>query len=42
MNWFEPSIDAQIVDFKAAGADVLVQSTQAKYTAQGIPKWQPA
>jgi len=32
----DPSIDSQIVDFKAAGADVLVQFTQAKYSAQGI------
>ncbi len=42
----EPSIDAQIVDFKAAGADVLVQFTQAKYSAQGIRvaaglRWRP-
>ncbi|WP_044536029.1 ABC transporter substrate-binding protein [Bradyrhizobium sp. LTSP885] len=32
----EASIDAQIVDLKSAGADVLVQFTQAKYSAQGI------
>jgi len=32
----EPTIDSQIVDFMAAGADVLVQFTQAKYSAQGI------
>jgi branched-chain amino acid transport system substrate-binding protein len=32
----DPTIDAQIVDFKAAGADVLVQFTQSKFAAQGI------
>jgi branched-chain amino acid transport system substrate-binding protein len=32
----EPSIDSQIANFKAADADVLVQFTQAKYSAQGI------
>jgi branched-chain amino acid transport system substrate-binding protein len=32
----EASIDAQILDFKSAGADVLIQFTQAKYSAQGI------
>ena len=32
----DPTIDAQIVDFKAAGADVLIQFTQSKFAAQGI------
>ncbi len=32
----DPTIDAQIVDFKASGADVLIQFTQSKFAAQGI------
>jgi branched-chain amino acid transport system substrate-binding protein len=32
----DPTIDAQIVEFKGAGADVLVQFTQSKFAAQGI------
>jgi branched-chain amino acid transport system substrate-binding protein len=32
----DPTIDAQIVDFKGAGADVLIQFTQSKFAAQGI------
>lgn len=32
----DPTIDAQIVDFKATGADVLIQFTQSKFAAQGI------
>jgi branched-chain amino acid transport system substrate-binding protein len=31
-----PSIDAQIVDFKSAGADVLIQFMQSKFAARGI------
>jgi branched-chain amino acid transport system substrate-binding protein len=32
----EPTIDSQILDFKASGADVLIQFTQSKFAAQGI------
>lgn len=32
----EASIDAQILDFKSAGANVLIQFTQAKFSAQGV------
>jgi branched-chain amino acid transport system substrate-binding protein len=32
----DPTIDAQIVDFKDEGADVLIQFTQSKFAAQGI------
>ncbi|MDB5630488.1 MAG: ABC-type branched-chain amino acid transport system, substrate-binding protein, partial [Tardiphaga sp.] len=32
----DPTIDAQILDFKASGADVLIQFTQSKFAAQGI------
>ena len=32
----DPTIDAQIIDFKGAGADVLIQFTQSKFAAQGI------
>ena len=32
----DPTIDAQIVDFKGAGADVIIQFTQSKFAAQGI------
>ena len=32
----DPTIDAQVVDFKASGADVLIQFTQSKFAAQGI------
>jgi branched-chain amino acid transport system substrate-binding protein len=32
----DPTIDAQIVDSKGAGADVLIQFTQSKFAAQGI------
>jgi branched-chain amino acid transport system substrate-binding protein len=32
----DPTIDSQIVDFKASGADVLLQFTQSKFAAQGI------
>jgi len=32
----DPTIDSQILDFKAAGADVLIQFTQSKFAAQGI------
>jgi ABC-type branched-subunit amino acid transport system substrate-binding protein len=32
----DPTIDAQIVDFKGAGADVLIQFTQSKFAAQAI------
>jgi branched-chain amino acid transport system substrate-binding protein len=32
----DPTIDAQIIDFKASGADVLVQFTQSKFAAQAI------
>jgi branched-chain amino acid transport system substrate-binding protein len=31
-----PTIDSQILDFKASGADVLIQFTQSKFAAQGI------
>jgi branched-chain amino acid transport system substrate-binding protein len=42
----EPSIESQILDLKASGADVLIQFTQAKFAAQGIQavtslKWRP-
>jgi branched-chain amino acid transport system substrate-binding protein len=42
----EPTIEAQIVDLKASGANVLIQFTQAKFAAQGIQatlslKWRP-
>lgn len=42
----EPSIDSQVVDCKASGADVFVQLTTAKFAAQGIRKvaaldWHP-
>lgn len=42
----EPTIENQVVDCKAAGADVFVQLTYAKFAAQGIRKvaslgWQP-
>lgn len=42
----EPSIDSQIVDCMAAGADVFVQLTASKFAAQGIRKaaslnWHP-
>jgi branched-chain amino acid transport system substrate-binding protein len=32
----DPTIDAQIADFKGAGADVLIQFTQSKFAAQAI------
>jgi branched-chain amino acid transport system substrate-binding protein len=32
----DPTIDSQILDFKASGADVLLQFTQSKFAAQGI------
>src|ERR1700744_1877288 len=32
----DPTIDAQIIDFKASGADVLIQFTQSKFAAQAI------
>jgi ABC-type branched-subunit amino acid transport system substrate-binding protein len=32
----DPTIDAQIVDFKGSGADVLIQFTQSKFAAQAI------
>ena len=32
----DPTIDAQIVDFRSSGADVLIQFTQSKFAAQGI------
>jgi ABC-type branched-subunit amino acid transport system substrate-binding protein len=32
----DPTIDAQIVDFKGAGADVLIQFTQSKFAARAI------
>jgi branched-chain amino acid transport system substrate-binding protein len=32
----DPTIDAQIVDSKGAGADVLIQFTQSRFAAQGI------
>ncbi|MFL9499280.1 ABC transporter substrate-binding protein [Rhodopseudomonas palustris] len=42
----EPSIDNQVADCKAAGADVFVQLTYSKFAAQGIRKvaalgWKP-
>jgi branched-chain amino acid transport system substrate-binding protein len=42
----EPTIDNQVVDCKAAGADVFVQLTYSKFAAQGIRKvaalgWHP-
>ncbi|MFK4539750.1 branched-chain amino acid transport system substrate-binding protein [Bradyrhizobium ottawaense] len=42
----EPTIESQIVELKASGADVLVQITQSKFAAQGIRKaaalgWRP-
>jgi branched-chain amino acid transport system substrate-binding protein len=42
----EPSIEGQIVELKASGADVFVQITQSKFAAQGIRKvrsleWNP-
>lgn len=42
----EPTIDNQITDCKASGADVLVQLTYSKFAAQGIRKvaalgWHP-
>ncbi|MCP9629019.1 ABC transporter substrate-binding protein [Rhodopseudomonas palustris] len=42
----EPSIDSQVADCKAAGADVFVQLTYSKFAAQGIRKvaalgWKP-
>jgi ABC-type branched-subunit amino acid transport system substrate-binding protein len=43
----DPSVDNQIIDLKASGADVLVQFTYAKFAAQGMRKahelgWKPA
>jgi branched-chain amino acid transport system substrate-binding protein len=32
----DPTTDGQIVDFRGAGADVLIQFTQSKFAAQGI------
>ena len=32
----DPTINSQILDFKAAGADILIQFTQSKFAAQGI------
>ena len=32
----DPTIDSQILDFKASGTDVLIQFTQSKFAAQGI------
>jgi branched-chain amino acid transport system substrate-binding protein len=32
----DPTVDSQILDFKASGADVLIQFTQSKFAAQGI------
>jgi branched-chain amino acid transport system substrate-binding protein len=32
----DPTIDPQILDFKASGADVLIQFTQSKFAAQAI------
>jgi branched-chain amino acid transport system substrate-binding protein len=32
----DPTIDSQILDLKASGADVLLQFTQSKFAAQGI------
>jgi branched-chain amino acid transport system substrate-binding protein len=42
----EPTIESQIVELKASGADVFVQITQSKFAAQGIRKvrslqWNP-
>jgi branched-chain amino acid transport system substrate-binding protein len=42
----DPSVDSQIIDLKAAGADTLVQFTTSKFAAQGIRKaydlgWRP-
>ena len=42
----EPSIDSQVADCMAAGADVFVQLTASKFAAQGIRKaaalnWHP-
>lgn len=42
----DPTIDNQVVDCKAAGADVFVQMTYSKFAAQGIRKvaalgWKP-
>jgi ABC-type branched-subunit amino acid transport system substrate-binding protein len=42
----EPTIEGQIVELKASGADVFVQITQSKFAAQGIRKvrslqWDP-
>jgi branched-chain amino acid transport system substrate-binding protein len=37
----DPTIDAQIVDFKGSGADVLIQFTQSKFAAQAILNWHP-
>lgn len=42
----EPTIDGQIVELQATGADVFVQITQSKFAAQGIRKaaamnWRP-
>ncbi|WP_375304495.1 ABC transporter substrate-binding protein [Bradyrhizobium sp. A11] len=42
----EPTIESQMVELKASGADVLVQITQSKFAAQGIRKaaaldWRP-
>jgi ABC-type branched-subunit amino acid transport system substrate-binding protein len=34
----EPTIESQIVELKASGADVFVQITQSKFAAQGIRK----
>ena len=32
----DPTVDSQILDFKASGADTLVQFTQSKFAGQGI------
>jgi branched-chain amino acid transport system substrate-binding protein len=42
----EPTIEGQMVELKASGADVFVQITQSKFAAQGIRKaaamgWRP-
>jgi ABC-type branched-subunit amino acid transport system substrate-binding protein len=42
----EPTIESQMVELKASGADVLLQITQSKFAAQGIQKaaaleWRP-
>lgn len=42
----EPTIESQMVELKASGADVLMQITQSKFAAQGIRKaaamdWRP-